>query len=152
MEDIKHIGPKLRIIHNAVDQKINLRVQEMELTSAQIFVLHFISQNPDRDIYQRDIENRFELSHATVSGLIARLEAKGFLECEPGQKDKRYKRLCVTEKARCCDALMKENIDNVEQQLLKGFSEEDMERLNIYFDKMLSNLGMDMTEVRRKRR
>lgn len=147
----KHIGPLLRITHTAMDQQINSRVQEMELTSAQIFVLHYINRNPDKAIYQKDIEKHFELSHATVAGLIARLEAKGFLECIPDSSDKRYKRLCVTQKARCCDEQMSKNIEQVEQQALKGFSDEDIAQLQNYFDKILSNLGVDLAEERKKR-
>lgn len=151
MQKIKHIGPVLRIIHTAIDQQLSARAQEMELTSAQLFVLHYINRNNDRDVCQKDIEQMLELSHATVSGLITRLEAKGFIECVPGTSDRRYKRLCVTEKARCCDNRMHVSIEQTEKQLLDGFSEEDEAKLKEYLDRMLYNLGIDLAEERKKR-
>lgn len=151
MQGLTHIGPMVRMIHTAIDQQINTRVQEMELTSAQIFVLHYINRSSDRDVYQKDIEKHFELSHATVSGLISRLEAKGFIECLPAKNDKRCKRLCVTDKARCYDEQMRQHIDQVEKQALKGFSDEDMHQLQLYLDKILANFGIDLAEERKKR-
>ena len=149
MSDTKPIGPLLRTIHTAIDQKINVRVQEMELTSAQLFVLHYIIRNADRDIYQKDIESHFELSHATVAGLIARLESKGFLVCIPSEQDKRFKRLCATEKAMCCDQQMGKNIEQIEQLTLNGFSAEEAQQLHLYLDRILSNLGVDVVAKRR---
>ncbi len=151
MQRIKHIGPVLRVIHTAIDQHLSNRAQEMELTSAQLFVLHYIIRNDDSDVYQKDIEARLELSHATVSGLIARLESKGFLECVPGTADKRYKRLCATEKARCCEAQMHMNIEQTEQLLLNGMTEEEIEQFKSYLDRILCNLGIDIAEERQKR-
>ncbi len=151
MQKITHIGPMVRMIHTAIDRQINTRVQEMELTSAQIFVLHYINRNSDKDVFQKDIEKHFELSHATVSGLISRLEAKGFIECLPAKNDKRYKRLCVTEKARCYDEQMRQHIDQVEKQALEGFSDEDIRQLQSYLDRILANLGIDLAEEKNKR-
>ncbi len=151
MQKIDHIGPVLRIIHTAIDQQLSARAQEMDLTSAQLFVLHYINQNSDKDIFQKDIEEMLELSHATVSGLIARLEAKGFLQCVPSASDKRYKKLCVTQKARCCEEQMHISIEQTERQLLEGFAEEDTLLLKKYLDKMMLNLGIDLAAVKEKR-
>lgn len=152
MSEPKHIGPMLRIIHTAMDQQINASVNDMELTSAQLFVLHFIIRNREREIFQRDIEDHFELSHATVSGLIARLEAKGFLLSVPSERDKRYKRLYATEKALCCDQQMGKNIEQTEQLILRGFSAEETQQLHQYLERISCNLGIDIDEVRKKRR
>ena len=108
--------------------------------------------NRFREIYQRDVEDHFELSHATVSGLIARLEAKGFLVSIPGERDKRYKRLCATEKALCCDQQMGKNIEQTEQLILRGFSAEETQQLHQYLERISCNLGIDIDEVRKKRR
>ncbi len=152
MSEAKHTGPLFRIIHTAIDQQINASVLDMELTSAQLFVLHYIIRNAEREIYQRDVEDHFELSHATVSGLIARLEAKGFLVSIPGERDKRYKRLCATEKALCCDQQMGKNIEQTEQLILRGFSAEETQQLHQYLERISCNLGIDIDEVRKKRR
>ena len=144
MSENKHIGPLLRIIHTAMDQQINASVQGMELTSAQLFVLHYIIRNGDHDVYQKDIENYFELSHATVAGLIARLESKGFIVSIPTERDKRFKRLCATEKALCCDQQMRKNIEQIEQLTLYGFSAEEIQQRHLYLDRILRNLDADM--------
>ena len=151
MQRINHVGPIFRMIHTAIDQQLSNRAQEMDLTSAQIFVLHYIIRHDKDDVFQKDIEERLELSHATVSGLIARLESKGFLECVPGKTDKRFKCLCATEKARRCEEQMHLSIEQTERNLLDGMTEEEIEQFKIYLDRILCNLGIDIVEERKKR-
>lgn len=152
MPEIKHIGPLIKMLSNAVEQKINTDVQKMDLTSAQMFILHFICRNNDKGICQKDIEAEFELTHATVSGIIARLESKGFVECVNNGEDKRKKSIRATEKAFLCDCKIKKSIDETEAQLLKGLSDSQKEFLCSILFQMLENTGVDISARAQKGR
>jgi len=54
------------------------------------------SGNP---VYQRDIEQHFDISRSTTSSLISLMEKKGLLRREISKTDARLKRILLTEKA-----------------------------------------------------
>ncbi len=148
MAEQKHIGALIKMLENAIEQKMNNDVLRMELTSAQVFTLHFLCKNEKKDICQKDIEAFFGLSHATVSGIISRLEAKGFIESVSAQDDRRKKLILPTEKAKKCDSIVEERIRETEELLLKNFSEQEKETLFMYILRMLDNIGAQTPEKR----
>ena len=85
---------------------------------------------------------------ATVSGIISRLEAKGFLESVSAEDDRRKKLIMATEKAKKCDSTVAEQIKETEELLLKNFSEEEKEMLFMYISRMLDNIGAQTPEKR----
>ena len=148
MAEKKHIGPLIRMLDNTIEQKMNNDVSQMELTAAQVFMLHFLCKNSEKDICMKDIEAFFGLSHATVSGIISRLEAKGFLESVSDEDDRRKKLIRATEKAKKCDSTVAEQIMETEALLLKNFSDEEKEMLFMYILRMLDNIGAQTPEKR----
>ena len=138
------MGPLFKVIGNAVDSDISRQVNKTGLTSAQMFILHFLSKQPENEIFQKDLEQALELSHATVAGIISRLEAKGFLKLVPSEKDKRCKQIVATEKAMEVDEKTDVVINAAEAQLLTGFSDEEKTQLRSYLNRLLGNLGIEM--------
>jgi DNA-binding MarR family transcriptional regulator len=45
----------------------------------------------------KDLSMRMGLSHSTVSGIVDRLQRRGFVRREPGQRDRRYSRIFLSE-------------------------------------------------------
>ncbi len=144
MHNTEHMGPLFKVIGNAVDSDISRQVNKTGLTSAQMFILHFLSKQPENEIFQKDLEQALELSHATVAGIISRLEAKGFLKLVPSEKDKRCKQIVATEKAMEVDEKTDAVINAAESQLLTGFSDEEKTQLRSYLNRLLGNLGIEM--------
>ena len=144
MNDTEHFGPLFKTIGTATDSNISRQLQKTELTSAQMFILHFLSHHTQEEIYQKDIEDALELSHATVAGIISRLENKNFIRLVPSERDKRCKQIVATEKAKELDAETGRVIRDAEQKLLADFSEEETEQLRSYLKRILFNLGIEM--------
>ena len=57
--------------------------------------LHFTDKNP---VIQKDIEEHFHISNPTVTGILNRLEQKGFIERKQSLKDKRVRTIVLTKK------------------------------------------------------
>ncbi len=150
MDKIHHIGPLIKMLNNEFEQLHSEKAKSMGLTPAQLFVLHYISRRQGQSICHRDIEKQFELSHSTVSGIISRLEAKGFINCFADSTDRRYRNIVTTEKAKCCEAEMKQHIEHYEAQLADGFSEEEKELLIDFIFRMLSNVNAEIPACRKK--
>lgn len=138
-----HIGPMIKVLNKDFELLHTERANEIGLTPAQLFVLHYVSKHQENGVCHRDIEKQFELSHATVSGIISRLEAKGFINCFADSSDRRFKNIIVTDKAKRCDAEIKNHIDRYERQLVNGFSEEEKMLLVDFISRMIKNVEAD---------
>ena len=93
-------------------------------------------------VYPKDIERRFNLTHPTVSGLLQRLESKGFLSCEPDPDDRRYKRIVLTEKAAECQKEIWQHILTIEQTMTAGMQESEIDTLVRLLDLAAKNLDV----------
>jgi len=136
----KHYGNQARILHWCTDQAITRALEEMDLTSAQGHIMGFLGHRKDPPC-PRDIEEDFHLSHPTVSGLLSRLEKKGFIELRPDEQDRRCKRIYVLPKGRECQETMHQTIRNIENQLVAGFSDEEARLFEQFLDRAISNMG-----------
>lgn len=141
------IGALMRHISRGVEAKLAKKAQQLELTPTQLFTLHYLCKKNDENICQRDIEEKFDLSHATVSGIISRLEAKGFIVCSSSKNDKRIKSITLTDKAIKCDEEMHLYIRNTENELLEGFSDEEKSILSSYIYRIINNLKIELPHI-----
>ncbi len=144
MSQSQHIGPLIKLLNKEFEQLHGEKARSMELTPAQLFVLHYLSVKQGESICHRDIEKQFELSHATVSGIISRLEAKGFIIGSFSDGDRRFKNITLTEKAKCCEKEMKKSIEHYEAQLVQGFTEEEKTALIGFIIRMLHNVDVEL--------
>ena len=66
----QYFGHYIRILHSTTDQAMTAALASMDLTAAQGHILAFITHS-ETPPCSRDIEEKFQLSHPTVSGLGA---------------------------------------------------------------------------------
>lgn len=123
----RRYGVKLKQLSRAFEKVINSNCARMDLTCAQSMMLRYLSLHREEPVYARDLERHFNLTHPTVSGLLQRLEAKGFVRLEPDRQDRRCKRIAVTQKAldnhdHICSAM-----GQLEQCVVSGFSAEEQD-------------------------
>jgi DNA-binding MarR family transcriptional regulator len=112
----------------------------MELTAAQGHIMGYLAHRQEPPC-SKDIEEAFHLSHPTVSGLLARLEKKGFIEFRPDETDRRCKRIYILEKGRQCHNVMHQTIMDNEARMVEGFSEEEKERFYELLNRAIDNMG-----------
>ena len=117
-------GRYLRILHSSTAQSVTAALASMDLTASQGHIMAFITHRQDPPC-PRDIEEAFQLSHPTVSGLLSRLEQKGFIEFRPDENDRRSKRIYVLPKGMELDETMHRTILATEEQLVKDFTPEE---------------------------
>ena len=141
MNVYEHIGPKIKSINNQIKQQLCKEGQEMNLTSAQMHVLRYLCLHQDSTIYQKDILNEFALSNATVSGIVSRLETKGFVTCAYSDSDSRYKQIRATEKAFGYHLAIQENIKQLEKQIVNEFTKDEITTLHDYLNRIIKNLN-----------
>lgn len=113
-----------------------------ELTQAQAGVMFYVDRQNRRDqpVSPSDVEEALHLSRPTVTGLVKRLQCRGFLAVETDQQDKRFKRLFITPAFESHRQQMDAYFTRQEALLMKGFSPREEEQLIHYLNRMLLNL------------
>ena len=138
MDTSKHLGPRLRLLNQQIHQYMDQRFAALDLTGSQSFFLRYLTENDE--VYPKDLEQRFHLSHPTVSGILQRLESKGFITMEASEHDRRCKRIRPTEKAIVRQKEVCKSFAAMEQVMVQEMSEEDIQTLIRLLDMAAENL------------
>lgn len=139
---MKHYGHMVRVLHCTISQSVTSALAEMELTSAQGRIMGYLALSPEPPC-AKDIEEKFHLSHPTVSGLLARLEKKGFIESRPDEADRRCKRIYMLPKGADCNEKIYNIIQENEKKLVTGFTEAEKQQFTDLLTRAANNLGCD---------
>ena len=130
MDEKMPLGLMFAIIDRVFKKKVDKKIQDMELTPVQFRVLGEISHLESKgveEINQRDLEKVEKITHPAMTGIIQRLESKGFIICTPSPRDKRYKKISCTDKTTDIHKM----IDIMDEQLLaelcQGLSQEEID-------------------------
>lgn len=136
---MKHFGHLIRILGRSIAHSVTGAMAQMDLTSAQGRIMGYLARR-DSPPCARDIEEEFNLSHATVSGLLSRLERKGFIEFLPDARDKRCKRIHILPKGTDCNERIYRTIQENERLIVRGFSRQEREQFADLLTRAAENL------------
>ena len=88
----------------------------------------------------KELERRFCTAQSTVAGIISRLEQKGFVEAFGDAADKRVKLVHITPAGEACCKEAAGYMEQAEQTLLRGFSEEEKTMFNLLLARAAENM------------
>ena len=138
----RHFGHYVRILHWCTDQRMTHALADMELTASQGPILGYISHRKTPPC-SRDIEEEFNLSHPTVSGLLSRLEKKDFIRLCPDETDRRCKRIHLLPRGREFIAQIHNTIRETETQMVRDFTDAEKEQFYTLLNRAIINMGGD---------
>ena len=141
MKEETNLGAYFKSISNALDRKFNRDLDQFDLTLSQASTLMFLHFNQDKEISQIDIQNNFNLTNPTVTGILKRLELKGFICRTTSSSDGRRNIIRLTEKSAQLEQLLAQGIANAENQMTNGFTEEEKELLISLLGRVLVNIS-----------
>lgn len=145
MQEIRHIGRLFRISENAIAQEIHRHHEELGITSSQAFMLLYLTRRSlkgDVPIYAKDAEQHFSVKHSSISGVLQRLESKGFITFQQDDSDRRCKQIAVTEKALKIHHEIENQIRATEAKILDGMNPDEQE----IFLRLLKKAADNLTE------
>ncbi len=109
----------------------------------QIRILNFVLVSyPDREIYQKDIEEELNIRSASVSTLLKKMEAQDFIRREKVSYDDRLKKILPTSHTVAMKEQVERHITLLEKRLTAGIEEKE---LKVFFDvlkKMQENMEL----------
>lgn len=140
MED--SIGFRLGSLNNQIKRKINHMpvFQEYELRGGYGYVMHYLYDNQDKDIYQKDIEEKMSIRKSSVTNLLINMEKAGYIERKQTHYDARFKKVVLTAKGKQVHEEITKGIMMVEKKCMEGFSQEEKDKLFELLAKLQSNI------------
>ena len=130
----QYLGLRIKFLHHAFNHKIMAcaRAEGLdELTIMHGRILGYLYRNPERDVFQRDLEDHFNISRSSVAGIVKLMEQKGYIRREGVREDARLKTLTLTDQGldACRQAMTV--FHRVEAEAVQGLSPA---QLNTFLD------------------
>ena len=107
------IGINLKKINNILEQNVNKKLEVLGITNSQLYILTYLIENRDMDIYQKTLEDKFKLSNPTVTGILNRLEEKNLVYRYTNSMDARYKIIKTTQKSLEMEKEMRKSFNDI---------------------------------------
>lgn len=127
-------------LSNQIRRRIDALASKGAFSGAQGRALHFILSQPE-ELFQKDIEEEFGLRPSTATELLKKMEQNGLIRRETSGYDGRRKRIIASSKAVQYKDQVMEGLEQLEEDLTRGISEEDMDTFYRVIDKMLENVS-----------
>lgn len=137
------VGIEVRTLNNTIFR--TLLAYEASRGVDEVTVMHgwiigFIYENSDKDIFQKDIEAEFSIAKSTVTGILKLMEKKGYIIRESVERDARLKKLVLTDMGRQLHEGTMKNLDKLESNVRKDVDHKDLEVFFKVIRQMKSNL------------
>jgi DNA-binding MarR family transcriptional regulator len=127
-------------INNELEKEFNAEIRSIGLTSSQFHVLSYLFDTEKDEVNQIDVEKYLRLKNPTVTGLLKRLEEKGFILIVSNAKDRRRKNIFLTEKAHTVRKKMEAAHRRIENRVFKKLTKKERESLQRLLGKVVDHL------------
>ncbi len=143
MEHSNEIGFTVRRLSNAIRRDVEKAQESMgikKLKGINGWAIGFFYENRERDVFQRDFEEKFSIRRSTASRMLKTMEQKGFIERISVENDARLKKIVLTEQAIENHKKIINNINEREKRLKNGISEAELQMFFSVMDKLIANM------------
>ncbi len=134
MQKEKFLGIEISKVNNMLGRHIikeSTKRKFYEATNKNGWIIAYLAENNDKEIFQRDIEEQFSIRRSTVSNIVQLMEKKGYIQRESVPYDARLKKLTLTPKAEKIYSFMLDDIKDYENKMRQGISDEE---LTVFFN------------------
>lgn len=139
----KLIGTRARKIQNLISRKVEnyaATLGDMPVSGPNLFILAYLKENRDRDIFQRDLEKVLSVTKSTCSKVLTVMEAKN-LVMRSSVKDARFNKVTVTQKGIEIVGKFDKYISDLDKEMTAGLSDEQLKTLSDCMDVIEANLN-----------
>ena len=129
MKREEEIGFVLRRLNNLIKRDVEISKQRLNLDfSSDIngWVIGYLYENRDKDIFQKDFEAQLSVRRSTASNILKSMEQRGLIERLNVASDARLKKIALTPKAIEIHEKIIAEINAREQRMRAGISKEDL--------------------------
>ncbi len=130
-----------------VSNSINRKLDEVttksgyrELTGQNSSIIRLLYNNNSKEIFQKDIEKKFNVRRSTISNSLNLLEKKGYVTRNKVENDARLKVIKLTPKGKKAGKDMNREITRFHDSLTAGMTTDDLKLFLSWLDNIHSNL------------
>ncbi len=141
---IKPVGKELYSLNHLISRRVSnaeFMQRAKSVTGTNGWIIGYLAENGDKDIFQKDLEKHFSVTRSTASKVIKLMEQKGLIERHGVPSDARLKKLVLTPQAITLHESIKMGFDQFESDLVQGFSAEEIELFLSFVERMKKNIG-----------
>lgn len=99
----RSIGNAIRVLSNMIHREITnspgMKLVE-RVTGTNAWIIGYIAQQGENDVFQRDLEQKFGITRSTASKVVNLMVQKGLIVREKVPGDARLKKLMLTNRSR----------------------------------------------------
>lgn len=139
------IGNEIRVLSNMIHRTVanSPRTRQVEqVTGTNAWIIGYIAQQGEKDVFQRDLEKKFGITRSTASKVVNLMVQKELIVREKVPGDARLKKLRLTDRSREMLGMMKEEFQELENTLADGFSPGELDQFFDYIHRMQNNIKM----------
>ncbi|MFV0362912.1 MAG: MarR family winged helix-turn-helix transcriptional regulator [Suipraeoptans sp.] len=135
------VGVLIKQINNIYEKEFNQLLRTIGITSSQCGVLDYLFYTELEEVNQKDIEKALSLQNPTVTGLLKRLDEKGYILSIPSDKDKRCKNIFLTEKAYDVRKVIEASRKNIDKRMMLGMTLKEKNAIKKALKRVLYNVS-----------
>lgn len=138
---IENLGLEIRLVSNLIYNKMNQVTMESEAISFhQCLILQHLSQNADKEIYQKDIEQLFSIKRPTANEMLRALEIKGYISRTASKQDSRKNILSATESGIAASERLTQKMYCLMKKLHGDIDKKELEQFEVTLKKLWKNM------------
>ena len=143
----REIGYEIRNLNNLIDKEFNTltsRGGDIDYNQSRLqgWIIGYLclKERKGEAVYQRDIENEFNIKRPTVTQTINAMVKNGYIIRESVIEDARLRRLVLTDKARSLHAAHLRDIERIESTMRTNLYQSELDAFFSTVDKIKSNI------------
>lgn len=139
----KELGFAIRNLSRQIKQTIDGEIPKDyidKMTGTHGYILGFLCDHIDVDIYQRDIEREFSFRRSTATKILQLMEKNQLIYRVSVDNDGRLKKIVLTEKALQMHNQIQEQINHCEKAIVTGLTDEEIDFTINTMKKISNNL------------
>ena len=126
MDRQESIGRWISILYRQIHTFLNKKLRQYNLRASHIHVLKIVIRNDG--INQEHISKMLHLDKANIGRAINKLMREGYIKRDIDPNDKRAYVLHITDKGKDFDTILRKILDQITDQLLSDFSNDDKKK------------------------
>lgn len=134
---------KVRRVANLMkrrSEEILQQTHNFNFTSRHLAIAKYLSENRNKDIFQKDIEDAFCIRRSTVTAILNLMEKNGIIKRESVDYDARLKKITLTKKALDIRNKVIDRMVDMQDEMLYGITNEELENFCKVLDKIKNNI------------
>lgn len=136
-----NLGGLIHKVAHKMKREIDHANQKLGVSAVQGRIIGYVRcESKNRDVFQKDIEEHFELRGSSVTSTLQNLEKMGFIVRESIPTDQRLKRIVLTKKALDIHNQITKNIEQVEKEAFSSINKEEEQLLSDLLKRILNNI------------